>query len=90
MSWPKYEKIGCVGFDRKYLPALERAMSTGLVDWGMNSSIYNSSIVYFSFAGYKWSLQSKEEIVMEICLEDGPLEPEVLTAAMLGAKIEAR
>ena len=88
MNWPKFEHIHCIGFDRKYLPILKMALDSNLVVWGKSSSFFDGFTTEFSWAGCQWAMDDFIEIIMGFTLVSGKIEPEALTAAMLGAKIE--
>lgn len=88
MPWPKFEHIHCIGFDKKYLPALKIALDFKVVVWGRSNGFCEGFTTYFSWAGCEWSVDEYSEIITGFRLISGEIEPETLTAAMLGAKIE--
>lgn len=87
MTWPKDEYIHCIGFDKKYLPVLKMALDSKLVVWGRSHGFAEAVSCEFKWAGCLWQMDEVSEYVTGFRLLEGTIEPEALTAAMLGAKI---
>jgi hypothetical protein len=88
MSWPNERYISCTGFDRKYLPVIQRALDGKMVVWGRSHGFAEAVSVEFTFAGCHWQLDEVSEYVTGIRVLAGSFTEEDLTAALLGAKIE--
>lgn len=87
--WPKYEFISCYGFSKEILPLLKQAIDGKLVVWGRSSGYCAAFTTEFEWAGCTWSVDELNEFITSFTLVKGTPDPESLTVALLGGKIES-
>ena len=84
MAWPENEKVLCIGFSEKILPALKRAIEDKKVEWIPGSTVYaNTAYEEFIWFDCLWSIREHYEVVQVICLKSGKLNDENLTVEVL-------
>jgi len=88
MTWPKDSHIACYGFSKDYLYAIKQAIDNKLVVWGRSSGICGAISCEFTWAECKWEIEELNEYVTGFKLLEGEIDPETLTAALLGPIIE--
>ena len=89
MSWPEAHegKVSCIGFPKKYLPAIMNAVDNKMVKWGKSSLFISMGSAEFEWAGCTWELTEMQECVTSIALLKGTPTGEDLTAATLTGTI---
>lgn len=87
--WPKDEYISCFGFEKKILPLLKRALDGEMVVWGRSNGFAGAFSTEFEWAGCRWSVDELNEYITSFTLTKGIPDPESLTVALLGGKIES-
>ena len=85
MSWPEAHKgtIACIGFDKKFLPVIQRAVDEKMVVWGKNHLFMDLGTAEFDWAGCTWEMTEMRECVTALRLVRGKPTSEDLTAAVL-------
>lgn len=90
MSWPTLNEppVECIGFDKKYLPAVMSAIDNNLVEWQKGSLYVYECICKFKWADCLWEMSEFKECVVSIQLLKGQPNEKDLTYAILKGKIE--
>ena len=85
MAWPKnLNKVGCHGFDRKYLPLIKKALEESKAKWIEVNTFAETCSATFELYGAQFSLLEIYEEVQEIGMAYGEtLDEKKLILAIL-------
>jgi len=84
MAWPSnLNHVSCIGFPKRYLPIVKRAMDEEMVVWGVCDLFMDMGRGRFTWAGIEWEITEMTETIVSIKLVKGELTGEDLTAAVL-------
>ena len=73
MAWPTATQspIHCIGFPRKHLPIVQKAIDDKKITWGRLSMFCGLTQAEFTWNGCKWQLKEHYEVVTSIALLKG-------------------